>query len=79
MCHQTFWKVQTLEGHKRFRVKSSHSSITRGVCSGEFGRAYLIRTATWISVWCFFAVVLSSVVWWYFRFTREGVACALAC
>jgi len=29
--------------------------------------AYAFHTATWISVWCFFAAVLSSIIWWHFR------------
>ena len=27
--------------------------------------AYLIHVNTWFSVWCFFAAVLSCVIWWY--------------
>ncbi|NQD37977.1 hypothetical protein HPT27_13175 [Permianibacter sp. IMCC34836] len=29
--------------------------------------AYAIHSTTWISVWCFFAAVLSAVIWWHFR------------
>lgn len=34
-----------------------------------FVAAYLIHAATWFSVWCFFAAILSSVVWIYFKRT----------
>jgi hypothetical protein len=27
--------------------------------------AYIIHVKTWISVWCFFAAVLSVVIWWF--------------
>lgn len=34
-----------------------------------FVAAYVIHTATWFSVWCFFAAILSSIVWFYFKRT----------
>lgn len=34
-----------------------------------FVAAYLIHVATWFSVWCFFAAILSAVVWLYFKRT----------
>lgn len=37
-----------------------------------FVAAYLIHAATWFSVWCFFAAILSSIVWFYFRRTGSG-------
>ncbi|MBI2379504.1 MAG: hypothetical protein HYV16_01935 [Gammaproteobacteria bacterium] len=34
--------------------------------------AYAIHVATWISVWCFFAAVLSAMVWAFFWRRRAG-------
>lgn len=36
----------------------------------SFGVAYYFYTATFISVWCFFGAVLSTIVYWYFRNER---------
>lgn len=35
--------------------------------------AYYFYTSTFISVWCFFAAVLSVVVYWYFKKTPEKI------
>lgn len=36
----------------------------------SFGAAYYFYTVSFVSVWCFFGAVLSSIVYWYFRKER---------
>ena len=43
-----------------------------------FGLAYAFFTLALISVWCFFAAVLSSIIYVYFRFGRDKLARSLA-
>ncbi|HKQ29664.1 MAG TPA: DUF6629 family protein [Burkholderiales bacterium] len=56
-----------LSGYRIIQVFGALSLIS-------FVTAYVIHTATFVSVWCFFAAVLSSIVWLYFRQSRKTSA-----